>query len=121
MYKTTMKPNTMFATIGSPAVTIGLPLVSTAFLLLGMGTYSIVSQLFFSVAAVVFFFAVLVLMPSFFERYSRTRVAYMRKLVIQEIRERATQRQQYFVLSAALRHRGTRAQRFGALVGQMAY
>ena len=116
-----MKSNSMFATIGSPAITIGLPLLSIAFLMLGLGTYSIVSQLFFSVAAVVFFFAILVLMPSFFERYARTRVAYVRKLVIQEIRQRATQRQQYFVLNTALRHRGARSRSFGTLLGQVAY
>jgi hypothetical protein len=115
-----MKLNSMFATIVSPAITIGLPLVSIAFLLLGLGTYSIVSQLFFSGAAVVFFFAVLVLLPSFFEKLTRTKMAYVRKMVIQEIRERATQRQQYFVLNAALRHRSVRAQRFGSMVGQVA-
>lgn len=107
-----IKANRMFRTISSPWVTLGLPAAVAGFLVLGFQSYSIYSQLYFSAAMVCLLFTALVLAPAFLERYSQVRVVYMRRLSMQA--RHVQQRQQYYVLSASLRHRQERAGRIPA-------
>jgi hypothetical protein len=98
-----MQLNRMYRTFPSSLLSIALPAAVLAFLVLGIQSISLVSQLYFSIAAVAFVFSALVWLPSFFEQHARMRALIVRRNQMVSSARRFQQRTMHYTLNNALR------------------
>jgi len=100
--KPPMKINLMYRSTANFWLTVGLPAASILFIVFGLQTSSVFSQLLISVAAVGFLFSAFLYLPFFFEQHARMRAVYARYDALQAASRIRAQRTQYYTLNRAL-------------------
>jgi hypothetical protein len=97
-----MQANLMYRQTSNLWISVGLPAAALLFIVFGLQTTGLLTQLFLSIGAVAIFFSVLIFAPYFLERHAAMRSVYMRYDAMQAAVRIREQRTQYFTLNRAL-------------------
>jgi hypothetical protein len=92
----------MYRSTSNVLITVGMPVAFLLLTVFGIQTTSLVSQLLFSLAGVVFFFTALLFLPYFFEHHSKMHGVYSRYDAMQLAGRIRVQRTQHYTLNHAL-------------------